>query len=342
MRGQHHVRCEHVRKRRQRAGVGHYRQPGGRSASRARANCSWSCGPMPEPTSQAWTRFSGHGSGAAHHLGAGLADQVAPLPAGRGTGPCPRRRPVRRGTPGRQRPGSARSLPPRPAPRASTFARAGRGAGKRPASSALLEPAQRRRGKVFFNADGHHVTRPAWSAPGSASRPALAPPNVTVRSAGSTGPAASPGVRVDAAGEVAGHHEAVRRQRRAPHGRPAPRSAALPRSPPLAPVPRTASMTTSARGGLRGQSGECRFGESVHARPPARSNAASAAGWAASPVRTVVVRIPAGGEEGGGVEAVAAVVAFAGEHHHWPRRGGARVNAVRGRPRWRGRGRRAA
>ena len=87
-------------------------------------------------------------------------------------------------------------------------------------------------------------TRPAKSAPGSASSPALAAPKVTVRSARRTGLWASP---VSASTPLGMSQATTSPGRERPSASIS--SAAGPRSPPCAPVPSTASMTTPACGG---------------------------------------------------------------------------------------------
>ena len=155
-------------------------------------------------------------------------------------------------------------------------------------------------------------TRPAWSAPGSASRPALAAPKVTVRSAESTGACGLPGVGVHAAGDVAGHHQAGRAgrtsQSRHQGGSGSPQ-------PALGARPQDSVNHDVGTRHLRGELADVRVGEEMH--PPA--------GTLKSSQRLGVGGVPGeyrrrthspGGQERGGEEAVSAVVALAGEDGH--------------------------
>ncbi len=178
------------------------------AASRTRCSCSCGVPSRPGPSSQAWTwvsagRFRGCRPPPGRPAGPGRRPRAGP-----GSAPCRRRRPGRPGRPAPRRRDSAPSRRRRRGRRGSTCGSAVPGGAA--AGTGLRLPA----GAGPAPADGPRCrsesacTRPAKSAPGSASSPALAAPKVTVRSAAEHRGGGFAGVRVHPAGNIAGDHQA--------------------------------------------------------------------------------------------------------------------------------------
>ncbi len=161
--------------------------------------------------------------------------------AGPSTAPCRFRR---RGRPGRPTPRPRDSGQSRPQHRGRPGSTCGApfGAGQQPGQVTGCQPAQVRLRQMGLDPDRDQLHASGKSAPGSVSSPVWRPqrsPSGRPRRTGAWGYA---GVGIDAAGNIARDHQSG-----TDRSRSRIRSAAAPLSPPCAPVPSTASMTTSAR-----------------------------------------------------------------------------------------------
>ena len=165
------------------------------------------------------------------------------------------------------------------------------GMGQKAGELCVPEPAEDRSGKVFFDADGNHVHPAGTVRAGVSQQARLGSAERHRQVGGQHRPGHLARVCVDAAGQVAGHHESVTA------GSVARLKDGLNQrgsSPPQSTFGARAQDGINDDAGTPVSAASAASASSVSssARPPARSKAASAAGCAAPPVRTAVVRIP--------------------------------------------------